>query len=71
MAVDVPAMIALTIAVAMRQLIGLNRHDVKIAVAHPALGRDLVGKQANRRRRAAHDDRLHAIVVIEMDVQGR
>jgi hypothetical protein len=52
-------------------LIQIHRYEVQSTVAHLRLGDEQVGERADLLRGAAQEQRLHAVVVIEVHVHGR
>jgi hypothetical protein len=54
----------------MSTLFQCSRHQVQVAVAHPALADRVVGECQHRLRPAAQHRDLQATVVVEMNVQG-
>ena len=64
----VPAPIVVMMAVGH---VPVHRHRVERAVTHPGFRRDGIGETAHRSRRPLEDADLHAVLVVEMDMQGR
>jgi hypothetical protein len=66
--VEVSVAVARVAAMAVLALFDPHRHGDQLAIAHAALGDDVVGEMLHIGSLAAQHSDLHAAVVVEMDM---